>query len=73
MANLREKNRRETINSIRATLTEARAQDRILNKDMLIANICLKYGVSRKTALDYLNTLVDSGAVEVVWERKDGF
>lgn len=72
MANIREKQRRETINSIKITLQEAREQDKVLNKDRLIANICLRYGVSRKTALDYLSTLIDSGSVQVMWENKDG-
>lgn len=46
---------------IKDTLYETRKEFIGMNVDKLVAEICVKFGASRRTAKDYIRTLVDSG------------
>lgn len=48
--------RRLIIERIRATLAKARQEGLEINDDKFIVEICMEYGCSRRTALDYLKS-----------------
>ena len=52
--------------TIRAWIAKAQEEGAKIDKEKLIATVCLEFGTSRRTALEYINTLIKSGNVEII-------
>jgi len=63
MANVREQRRTMRINKIVEWVNKA--QDRFIEKEKLIAMCSLEFNCSRRTALEYINTLVYAGRIKL--------
>jgi hypothetical protein len=63
MSNVREEKRIHRVGVIRNWINEAKQNKATIDKEKLIATASLEFGVSRRTALEYINTLILSGSV----------
>jgi hypothetical protein len=63
MVNQREQKRISRMSSIKRWINDAKEQGKTIDKEKLIATICLEFGTSRRTSLEYINTLINSGSV----------
>ena len=53
--------RAQIISKIRNTLVKAKAVGTVLDYEKLLAIVCLENFTSRRTAREYINTIVNSG------------
>ena len=65
MVNQREQKRISRMSSIKRWINDAKEQGKTIDKEKLIATICLEFGTSRRTSLEYINTLINSGSVSI--------
>jgi hypothetical protein len=65
MGNLREEKRRLRLKTVLSWVKEAQNKGKLIEKERLIATICMEFGTSRRTALEYINTLVNAGAMQI--------
>jgi len=63
MANVREEKRIYRVGVIKNWINDAQNKGNAIDKEKLIATASLEFGVSRRTALEYINTLIHSGSV----------
>ena len=63
MTNVREDKRKLRMNTVRKWIVTSQEQGNKIDKEKLIATICIEFGTSRRTALEYINTLVNAGMV----------
>jgi hypothetical protein len=65
MGNLREEKRRLRLKTVLSWVKEAQNKGKLIEKERLIATICMEFGTSRRTALEYINTLVNAGTMQI--------
>lgn len=65
MANIRETKRASRIMAVRNWIQTAKVSEANIDPQKLIATICMEFGVSRRTAMEYVSVLVDSGSIEL--------
>jgi len=65
MPNMREAKRLIRIKVMRNWIVEAKSNNAIIDQEKLLAIACMEFGCSRRTALEYLNTLVNSGNITI--------
>ena len=63
MTNVREDKRKLRMNTVRKWIVTSQEQGNKIDKEKLIATICIEFGTSRRTALEYINTLVNAGMI----------
>ncbi len=63
MTNVREDKRKLRMNTVSKWIVTSQEQGNKIDKEKLIATICIEFGTSRRTALEYINTLVNAGMV----------
>ena len=64
-----EKGRLRIINKLKQTFLDANKQGVGIDKEKLVLELCLNYGVTRKKGLEYIQILIDSKFI--VEELKD--
>lgn len=65
MTNVREIKRRQRIDATKGLIERAQKKGADVDQDKLIATLCIEFGVSRRTAMEYITTLVNSGTVKL--------
>jgi hypothetical protein len=56
MPNIREIKRRSNINKIRNAIKQAKNEDKKVDPEKLISYCMVEFGVSRRTAMEYIRT-----------------
>ncbi|MBC8147321.1 MAG: hypothetical protein H8E98_04995 [Bacteroidetes bacterium] len=64
MVSIREDRRKQRLFIIERMINVAKDKKKMIDRDKLVAVICMDMGISRRTALEYINTLVDSGRIK---------
>lgn len=70
-----EKKRKQIVDSILAILEFATTENKIISRKKLEAEICIKYGVTKRKANEYIQLLIDAERVkdekgELFYEQK---
>ena len=64
--------RQSRLKQIEASVNKANAEGRVIDREKLVATTCMQFGCSRRTALEYINTLVNAGRISLEVENVKG-
>lgn len=73
MVNSRELVRRTRMEQLSRTIAKAKEKEREINKEQFVANICLKWGISKRTALEYIGLIIDAKKIKVRIDGKNKY
>lgn len=63
--NSRENRRRQRMDAIVRWVDAVKGTENLISKKKLISESCIEFGCTRRTALEYINTLEDAGRIEL--------
>ena len=63
---MRRADRMAKINKIKETVVEANRQHKVVLRDKLIAVLCLQWGMSRRSIIEYLTQLKDADIIVII-------